>query len=195
MKRQFLARTLTLVLLLAVSCKSTETASTVLSTTSSKSAFEAASIYVEEYGKNNDYRLLYNAAYSYIEAGDFDSALSLLNEGISYYPNVIKFHEAKAYVERELGLLDGYITTLSIIYELNPSNLKTSELYALALDGADRDEEAIKVSREILRRNSSNQTAIKILSKHFDFYKMYLKEEVPTSIEEKKEALAEPLLD
>ena len=188
MKKQFLARTLLPLLLLAVSCKSTETAKTVLSTTSIKSASEAAIIYSEEYGKSNDYRLLYNAAYSYIEAEDYFAALNLLNEGISKWPNILRFYEAKAYIERELKLEDDYIDTLSSIFDLNPSNIETSELYASELDRIGNDEEAIYVSKEILRRSETNQTALRILAKHFDFYKIYLSDKEQTVADEKKEA-------
>ena len=89
---------------------------------------------------------------------------------------------------QNFDLEDDYIDTLSSIFDLNPSNIETSELYAAELDRIGNDEEAIYVSKEILRRSETNQTALRILAKHFDFYKIYLSDKEQTVADEKKEA-------
>lgn len=186
---------LVLIILLAASCKSTEAAESILVSAAEINKEEAALLYMGEYEKNEDVRLLYNAAYSYIEAGNYEEALSLLNEGIEKYPDYIRFPRAKAYVLNTIGDKDNYLNTLAALNERVPGDIEIAELYATALYENGDTEKAIELSKDILRRSSTNSVALGILSKHYDFYKIYLKDEKPQAdapAEESPEASEEP---
>ena len=134
---------------------------------------------MDEYEKNEDIRLLYNAAYSFIEAEDYVKAMEILNDGITKYPEYLRFYSAKAYVYKVQEDTSNYIDTLTIIHEIVPGDIEYAELLADALNNDGRQDDAIEIAKDILRRDSKNQTAFKILSQKYEFYKMYVKEEKP----------------
>ena len=180
MKRQFLANIFAIfAILLAVSCTTTDTATSSLVGAADLNKEEAALFYMDEYEKNEDIRLLYNAAYSFIEAEDYVKAMEILNDGITKYPEYLRFHSAKAYVYKVQEDTSNYIDTLTIIHEIVPGDIEYAELLADALNNDGRQDDAIEIAKDILRRDSKNQTAFKILSQKYEFYKMYVKEEKP----------------
>lgn len=178
-----------------LSCATADAEPSVLSSALTLKGEEAADEYLKDYYDSDSPKTLYNAAYSYIEAEDYESALSLLDEGIEKFPSYIRFLKAKAYIYRITEDNSGYRNTLKNIYDINPADIETAVLYLEELAKDDNPELAIEVAKDILRRDKNNQSALKVLSQYYAFYSIYVKEtknDAPLK-EAEESSLPEPL--
>lgn len=177
-KQSFAKAAIIASLLILVSCKTTGDydSTQILIDTPLLSGKQAAQIYLEEYERNEDARLLYNAIYSYIEEGSYDEALALLDQSIGKHPEHLRFLKAKAFALREKGDKGAYLSALEAIYELVPADTDSAALYSRELYDSGNKEKALEVAKDILRRDKNNKEATKILSSEYEFYTIYVDE-------------------
>ena len=144
---------------LLLSCKSTEAnaknneiVNTAIKLAEAKCSLgqfeEAQKIYEDALNHTVDYRLIYNWAITYAKLKDFNSAISLMQQGFDLYPDHTEFLTAQiAYqeiIEDTKGLLNSYEKYLELKPEDNNLKVKYMELclkdndytkaYRIALD-------------------------------------------------------------
>ena len=130
---------------------------------------EAAEVYLEGIAEEPSHELWYNLAYSYLEAEEYDKAIEAADEAKALYPDMIRFDYLKLYAYRESSRMYSYEKTLEELHERYPANDNVSEMLLRAYAGA-RREEGIEVARELLERNPTNATAIRLLGEFYPFY-------------------------
>lgn len=179
MKRQSWAKALIIITSLAlVSCASNDANQSILTKSKEMAGLEAALAYENEMINNDSVKLLYNAAYSYIEAVEYEKALSLIEQGIEKYPEYLRFHYLKAYVYRETDQAEDYRATLENIISINPADIKVLELLLDVYSSASLEDLEINTAKTILSYQIANQKALDTLAKYSDFFKIYEKTEI-----------------
>ena len=160
------------IIMLLVSCSTARTAEeeSYLDKGYRLQGAEAAEMYIRGIEEEPSPELYYNLAYSYLEEGDFDSAIDTARTASALYPDMIRFDYLEIYAYRESGRMYSYEKALEALHERYPVNDTVSEMLLKAYAGA-RREKGIEVARSVLERSPSNATAIRILGEFYPFYK------------------------
>ena len=159
------------ILLLLVSCATAdESTATPIDRGYRLSGLEAAAVYEEAIGEDPSYELYYNLAYSYLEAGDNESAVMWARKASELYPGMIRFDYLILYAYRESGRMYSYEKELERLAVKYPANDDVAEMLLSSYYGAKRIE-SLPVARHLLQRDPENAIAIRSLGEFYPFYR------------------------
>lgn len=184
LKRLFLS---SILLILLVSCSTTENISPILDGGYKLSGMDAVEYYLNS--NSDDYRVLYNLAYSYLEAGKYQEALEIAISAEEKYPEYIRFSYLKAYCYKRMNKIDQYIETLSAIYENNPGDSKIAESLISQYLVQKDIENAERVARMLIKQEPKNEIALKALSRNSQFFR-----DISGYVDKSEELLKNPKL-
>lgn len=169
MKRQYLAETILILMLLTLlSCQSTSTLDRIreIEKLEGKDRIEA---YQKEAEENPEPELLYNLAYHQLEEGDAESAILTARNALEANPEFLRMRFLLLLSYREAGLENAYLKTLEEIGEELPYD---KEIQGMLLDEYKerRDyEKMTSIARWILTFDPQNERALKALSYESDY--------------------------
>ena len=172
------------IIMLLVSCSTARTAEveSYLDKGYRLQGAEAAEMYIRGIEEEPSSELYYNLAYSYLEEGDFDSAIDTARTASALYPDMIRFDYLILYAYRESGRMYSYEKELERVHRQYPANKDISEMLLKAYSGARRPE-SIPIARQLLQRDPSNDAAIRALGEFYPFYAAIASEEKRTEPE------------
>ena len=131
---------------------------------------QAADVYDDAAAEIGTPSLYYNLAYSYLEDGDYESAVETADEAIALFPDMLRFMYLKAYALRESGRYLSYERMLHSILAFDPGN---DDIRQLLLDhylDTGRRSDAAAVGRDMIARDSDNSSALTALGFISDFF-------------------------
>ncbi len=172
MKRLFSASII--LILLIVSCTSTET---VTQFVSGETSGDWYAVLDEEECIENRYNLLY----SLYSEGAYEKVIEEADNALLLYPDYTRILKIKAAAARESGDTSTYTDTLALIIEREGYDENLRDLYTDALLGEGEKEKALDFSRETLLLYPENEKALSLLSEESAFYS-YLRETLQSQV-------------
>ena len=85
-----------IVLLLSSCVTNEEIATEYISTATGLTGLEAAEVYAEGIERTDSFQLYYNLAYSYLEAGEYEKAISTAEEALTIFPDACNMMSSPA---------------------------------------------------------------------------------------------------
>lgn len=155
------------------------------------SALDAAAVYEEGLENVESPSLYYNLAYSYLEAGDYDSAIQTAEKALEAFPEYLRFMYLRAYALRESHRYYSYGKALEDILAFDPGNEDIRTMLLEYYVAAGREEAAKETAMEMLLRNPGNTAALRLLREYSPFLSAIVPQE-ETQKEEERRLWTEP---
>ena len=159
-----------IVLILSSCVTNEEIATEYISTATGLIGLEAAEVYAEGIERTDSFQLYYNLAYSYLEAGEYEKAISTAEEALTIFPDALRFMYLKAYALREEGKIYSYELELKSILEKDPGNDQIRSMLLSHYLNIGRANDAEELAREIIVYDPTNQDALRALANSSEFY-------------------------
>ncbi len=171
MKRLFLISLLFLLILLLSSCFTSQSDQT-LALASGMDLQDRIALYEEEAAKTGDFKLYYNLAYSYIQAGKLEDAARVAEDALILFPDSYRMLSLKAYAARENGNLAGYEDALLQILKQVPADIEKRKLLMDLYFKTGFTKKAEDQAYMILYYDAKDEDALFILSFKDGFYSL-----------------------
>ena len=129
-------------------------------------------LYEMEAAKTGDFKLCYNLAYSYIQAGRLDDAERIAEDALSLFPDSYRMLSLKAYAARENGNLAGYEQALLNILNQVPADIEKRKLLMELYYKTGFTKKAEEQAKQIIYYDPTDEDALFILSFKDGFYSL-----------------------
>ena len=162
---------LALILLLLISCATAGNERQVLSDAEQYDPEMRAGYLGMHYSESSGYELSYNYAYYLIQDGNLERAMEVAKHSIMAFPDMIRFHYLKAYIEKSEMRLNSYEKTLLGILDFNPGDRIARDGLLTLYSQMRYKEKAISMAYDTLRLYPEDRKALSVLAEYSDFYK------------------------
>lgn len=171
MKRPFLISLIPFLIFLLSSCSTSRTDRT-LALAGRMDLQDRIALYEEEAAKTGDFKLYYNLAYSYIQAGKLEDAERIADDALLLFPDNYRMLSLKAYAARENGNLAEYEKALIKILKQVPADMEKRKLLMELYFKTGFTKKAEDQAYSILYYYPDDEDALFILSFKDGFYSL-----------------------